>query len=395
MDINYELYKVFYYVATTLSFSEASRQLYISQSAVSQSVKVLEKKLGKQLFLRSTKKVQLTPEGEILLRHVEPAMNLIMRGESQLLDANPLSGGQLRIGASDTICRHFLIPYLSRFHREHPNIHIKVTNSTSIGCVDLLENGQADLIVVNYPNSRLTNLVHRKPLRTFQDVFVASRRFFDLENVSLSLKDLQNYPILMLDRKSTTSEYLHQLFQQHQLDLVPEIESSFGNAPTPDYDSDYSYDYDTDCDSDYAYDTLYDVFGDNGITVSAFDNVYTFQASGDGSSYEFSYTENGNRTFRSTGTAFCYREDDEDYYYRDEYPYDEYIMYSVYLYPEHQETNGPQQDWCDSMMQSKVDSILLNVFQSRTTDEVVVEDMDGVGLFGSGNVLPFNKVQEG
>lgn len=221
MDINYELYKVFYYVATTLSFSEASRQLYISQSAVSQSVKVLEKKLGKQLFLRSTKKVQLTPEGEILLRHVEPAMNLIMRGESQLLDANPLSGGQLRIGASDTICRHFLIPYLSRFHREHPNIHIKVTNSTSIGCVDLLENGQADLIVVNYPNSRLTNLVHRKPLRTFQDVFVASRRFFDLENVSLSLKDLQNYPILMLDRKSTTSEYLHQLFQQHQLDLVP------------------------------------------------------------------------------------------------------------------------------------------------------------------------------
>ena len=56
MDINYELYKVFYYVATTLSFSEASRQLYISQSAVSQSVKVLEKKLGKQLFLRSTKR---------------------------------------------------------------------------------------------------------------------------------------------------------------------------------------------------------------------------------------------------------------------------------------------------------------------------------------------------
>ena len=101
-----------------------------------------------------------------------------------------------------------------------------MTNSTSIGCVDLLENGQADLIVVNYPNSRLTNLVHRKPLRTFQDVFVASRRFFDLENVSLSLKDLQNYPILMLDRKSTTSEYLHQLFQQHQLDLVPEIELS-------------------------------------------------------------------------------------------------------------------------------------------------------------------------
>ena len=61
-------------------------------------------------------------------------------------------------------------------------------------------------------------------------------------------------------------------------DLVPEIESSFGNSPAPDYGSDYSDDYDTDYDSDYAYDTLYDVFGDNGITVSAFDNVYTLPA---------------------------------------------------------------------------------------------------------------------
>lgn len=56
MDINYELYKVFYHVATTLSFSEASKQLYISQSAVSQSIKALEKKLDQVLFIRSTKK---------------------------------------------------------------------------------------------------------------------------------------------------------------------------------------------------------------------------------------------------------------------------------------------------------------------------------------------------
>lgn len=77
MDVNYELYKVFYFVATTLSFSEASKQLFISQSAVSQSIKALEKKLDQTLFIRSTKRVRLTPEGEILLRHVEPAMNLI------------------------------------------------------------------------------------------------------------------------------------------------------------------------------------------------------------------------------------------------------------------------------------------------------------------------------
>ena len=225
MDINFELYKVFYYVATTLSFSEASKQLFISQSAVSQSIKALEKKLDQTLFIRSTKRVQLTPEGEILLRHVEPAMNLIKRGESQLIES-AISGGQIRIGASDTICRYFLVPFLERFHKECPNAHIKVTNQTSLKCVELLENGQVDQIVTNYPNSNLSNLYSVKKIARFQDVFVANDSFAELKNKKITLKELLKHPILMLDRQSTTSEFLHNLFQQHQLDLVPEIELS-------------------------------------------------------------------------------------------------------------------------------------------------------------------------
>ena len=225
MDINYELYKVFYYVATSLSFSEASKHLFISQSAVSQSIKVLEKKLGISLFIRSTKRVQLTPEGETLLRHIEPAMNLIKRGEAQILESSSLGGGQLRIGASDTICRYYLVPYLNRFHKEHPNIHIKVTNQTSTKCVDLLEMGQVDLIVTNYPNSHLNHGDHVHEIHTFQDIFIASSSYYgELAGRKLHLKELLSYPIMMLDRKSTTSEFLHNLFQQHQLDLVPEIE---------------------------------------------------------------------------------------------------------------------------------------------------------------------------
>lgn len=226
MDINFELYKVFFYVATSLSFSEASKQLFISQSAVSQSIKTLEKKLNQPLFIRNTKKVALTPEGELLLRHIEPAIHLIMRGESQILDAESLGGGQFRIGASDTICRYFLVPYLKKFHQTHPQIHIKVTNQTSLNCVDLLESGQVDLIVTNYPNSRLSSGRNQKQILDFQDVFIANPDFYDLKDKVLTLEELQKYPILMLDRKSTTSEFLHNIFQQHQLDLVPEIELS-------------------------------------------------------------------------------------------------------------------------------------------------------------------------
>ncbi len=226
MDINYELYKVFYHVANTLSFSEASKQLFISQSAVSQSIKVLEKKLNQPLFIRSTKRVQLTPEGEILLKHIEPAMNLIRQGENQLLEANTLNGGQLRIGASDTICRYYLVSYLKDFHRRYPNVHIKVTNQTSIACAKLLESGQVDFAITNYPNSGLSNTQNVRIIREFKDVFVANDEYKELRGKTISLKDLRHFPILMLDRKSTTSEFLHSMFQRHQLDLVPEIELS-------------------------------------------------------------------------------------------------------------------------------------------------------------------------
>lgn len=225
MDINYELYKVFYYVATSLSFSEASKKLFISQSAVSQSVKTLEKKLGQPLFIRSTKKVQLTPAGNLLLNHIEPAMNLISRGESQLLDAGTLGLGQLHIGASDTICRYLLVPYLRKFHKLFPNVPIKVTNATSIKCVELLDQRKVDLIVTNFPNSHLNHSYKQKTICNFSDVFVANPNHFKFKN-DISFSELNKYPIMMLDRNSTTSEFLHNLFLQHQLELVPEIELS-------------------------------------------------------------------------------------------------------------------------------------------------------------------------
>ena len=226
MDINYELYKVFYYVASSLSFSEASKKLFISQSAVSQSIKTLEKKLNQPLFIRSTKKVQLTPAGQVLFKHIEPAMNLIARGENQLLDSTTLGLGQLHIGASDTICRYFLVPYLKEFHKTYPNVPIKVTNATSIQCVDLLEQGKVDMIITNFPNGYLNHSYIRKTVADFSDVFIANPNYFHLKQKQISYQELNQYPIMMLDRHSTTSEFLRNVFLQHQLELVPEIELS-------------------------------------------------------------------------------------------------------------------------------------------------------------------------
>jgi len=225
MDINYELYKVFFQVAKSLSFSEAADTLFISQSAVSQSIKTLEKRLNQVLFIRSTKRVALTKEGELLLKHIEPAINLITRGENQLC-ADPKTGVQLRIGASDTICRYYLVPFLNIFHKKYPNIHIKVTNGTSHQCAKLLERNEVDVIVTNSPNVALNNMMQIISVKEFRDIFIASQEAFPLTDRPITLHELQQYPIMMLDKRSTTSIFLHNLFLENSLDLVPSIELS-------------------------------------------------------------------------------------------------------------------------------------------------------------------------
>ncbi|MBO4324532.1 MAG: LysR family transcriptional regulator [Lachnospiraceae bacterium] len=231
MDINYELYKVFYHVAKSLSFSEAAAGLYISQSAVSQSVKLLEKRLGQTLFVRNTKRVSLTPEGEMLLKHIEPAIQLITRGENQLSRDASEGGMQLRIAASDTICRYVLVPFFKTLHEQFPDVHINIINGTSPRCAQMLEAGQVDLIVTNSPNESLTGNMQVRDIREFSDVFVGNPEHFPecfpdntAKPRTLPLRTLLDYPIMMLSKNSATSDFLHKQFQRLSLDLVPSIE---------------------------------------------------------------------------------------------------------------------------------------------------------------------------
>lgn len=139
---------------------------------------MLEKKLGITLFIRSTKRVQLTPEARDAASPHRTGNEPDQAREAQLMEASNLGGGQLRIGASDTICRYYLVPFLNKFHKTYPNVHIKVTNQTSTKCVDLLEMGQVDLIVTNYPNSRLSHGDHIRTIHSFKDCFIASSRHY-------------------------------------------------------------------------------------------------------------------------------------------------------------------------------------------------------------------------
>lgn len=223
MEINFELYKVFYSVAKYLSFSKASKVLFISQSAVSQHIRQLETKLDTTLFNRSTKQVTLTTEGIKFLEYIEPAVHMILNGESYLKELKTLKKGQLHIGASDTICKHYLLKYFKLYHTRYPHIEIKVTNRTSIECVKLLSNSLVDLIVTNLPNHHIYDDMTITKTLSFQDVFIASPTL-NINSSACTLQSLSKHKILMLEKTTTTSEYLYELFEAKDLDIHASIE---------------------------------------------------------------------------------------------------------------------------------------------------------------------------
>jgi len=226
METNFELYKVFYYVAKHLSFSDASTELRISQSAVSQSIKSLEETLHCRLFIRSTKQVRLSQEGDLLFQHIEQAFNLIGSGERSLQELQALKQGEMRIGASDTICKYHLLPYFQQFNQLYPEIKIKVSNRTSPVCIDLVKKGTVDLSVVNLPREghELNKNLQVTSLQTIHDVFVAGPAFAALAGRKVSLTELETYPLLLLERNSVTRDYFEELLHKNKVKLVPEFE---------------------------------------------------------------------------------------------------------------------------------------------------------------------------
>lgn len=222
MKVPLEYYRVFLTVTKAGSFSAASRELFISQSAVSQSIRQLEGLLGVTLFNRSTKQISLTHEGEKLLDHIEPALNLINLGETYLQSTKDLTTGALHIAASDTLCRYYLLPFFKAFHQAYPGVELRITNKTSIACVDLLANNQVDLIITNLPNSALTEDMSVTETYEFHDVFVMHRTF-DNPSKYQTLSDLENKPILSLTRTTTTWQYLNRIFEEAGVTLTPAV----------------------------------------------------------------------------------------------------------------------------------------------------------------------------
>ena len=222
MSVKLESYRVFKEVAEVGNITAAAQALYISQSAVSQSIKQLEHDLQTRLFARNSRGVTLTAEGQMLYEYVRSAMGLMETGEEKLSQTRELQMGKLIIGASDTVTSQFLLPYLDSFHKQHPAIHIQIVSGRSHKVLGLLRSGKVDIAFASTPTDMTSLEAH--PCFPTHSIFVAGNDYpCDFDHV-YSLEEISAFPLILLERKASSRLYLERFFLQNGLRLNPEIE---------------------------------------------------------------------------------------------------------------------------------------------------------------------------
>lgn len=232
MDINYEHYRIFYYVAKYKSFTQAANALSNSQPNVTRSIKNLEQALGCCLFTRTNRQVLLTPEGEALYRHVAIAFSHLQAGEEEIAKGKGLDGGVLRIAATEVALHTVLLPVLKEFRSKYPSVHIKLINDTTPAAILDLQSNLADLAVITTP-AEITGKIRKTVISSVQEAAVCGSAYPRLLQTPVTLAELTRYPIISLADQTATYGFYTQFFADHRLIFEPDIEAATADQILP------------------------------------------------------------------------------------------------------------------------------------------------------------------
>ena len=221
MNIDLELYRIFYFVAKNKHMTKASEELHISQPAISQSIKKLEEQLGGILFLRSNKGMELTEEGKMFYEYVKGALELINNAENEFTSFKDLSKGEIKIGCSTTLTKLVLIDALKNFHSDYPNINIEITNDLTSNLINDLKLGKLDFVIFNESNIKETNLDLKK-IKELKQGFIYNPLFYKDE--AIDFHDLNNCPLILQKEESNSRRFLDYIALENNVKLFPKME---------------------------------------------------------------------------------------------------------------------------------------------------------------------------
>lgn len=224
MNIDFELYRIFYTVANNKNITKAAEELNISQPAISKSIKKLEEKLGGQLFVRTKRGVVLTEEGKEFYNYISQAIEYISNAENKFTELLNLETGCIKIGISTTLTKKFLLPYLEEFHKLYPKIDIQIITNLTSELFPKLRNGLIDILILNLNEKNYGQDINIIKCKKITDCFIVNKNYKELVNCEISIKELNNFPLILQSKGSNTREFLDNFAKENNTILKPNIE---------------------------------------------------------------------------------------------------------------------------------------------------------------------------
>ena len=223
--VNLDLYRVFYTVAKSGSLTRAAEELYISQPAVSRSIKQLETQLGVTLFTRTHRGMVLSAKGgKVIFPEVERALGLLEEAENRILEMNNLATGTIRIGASDTIFEYFLADKIAEFHERFPSVKIELMADFTPDTIEKLKSDKCDVAFVNLPITADSDLKLYGNCMRLNDIFIAGEKYSSLSEKPISLSALKKYPLILMDENTIARRSLNNFLSSVGVSFTPSIE---------------------------------------------------------------------------------------------------------------------------------------------------------------------------
>ena len=226
MDIDLELYRIFCEVVKYGNISKASEQMYITQSAVTQSIKKLEEALGGVLFFRKNNGVELTEEGKNLYNYIKNSIEVMNNANNLFSNYINLEKGSIRIGGGNSIINSLILEPLISFMNDYPNINITINNGLTSSLMQKLANGELDIVVLNLPYlNKCNSSVEITSLKKEQYVFFASKSYLK-KNPIKNFSDINEHKLILPKKSSSKRSILDDYVEKEDIDISANYEIS-------------------------------------------------------------------------------------------------------------------------------------------------------------------------
>ena len=222
MKTNLELYKTFYYVAKSGNITQASKELMISQPAVSKAIKVLERDLNTTLFNRKKDGVSLNNAGELLFNKIKKSIELIISAEEDINSLNNMEKGTINIGAGNTIMQRYLMPFIKEFHELYPGINVIVHTLVTSELIKKAQVGLVDIVFTHLPNNIPDDFEITK-IKKLHDILVVNKDSIYKDKL-IKKKDLETLPLILLPYTASNRKNFDKFCQSNDIIIHPLME---------------------------------------------------------------------------------------------------------------------------------------------------------------------------